>query len=129
MMQMIMRPQPFDLRQWHVALQKLPTLLAGTSVGSTKSGASVAHRLVLASPVYTKWDCLANCSCGSYCGAALAAQTLVKFMATDKALSSCSKSVTIIGQAFEHVTAFADVLKVSDYLWMLKKNIHPESQG
>ncbi len=52
LLQMIMRPQPFDLRQWHVALQKLPTLLAGTSVGSTKSGASVAHRLFLASPVY-----------------------------------------------------------------------------
>jgi len=63
---------------------------------------------------------LCDCSCGSYCGAALAAQTLVNFLATDKALSSCSKSVTIIGQAFEHVTAFADVLKVSDYLWMLK---------
>ncbi|KAA6419613.1 MAG: hypothetical protein FRX49_10338 [Trebouxia sp. A1-2] len=43
--------------------------------------------------------------------AALAAQTLMNFLATDKALSSCSKSVTIIGQAFEHVTAFADALK------------------
>ncbi len=51
LLQMIMRPQPFDLRQWHVALQKLPTLLAGTSVGNTKAGASVAHRLFLASPV------------------------------------------------------------------------------
>ncbi len=46
----------------------------------------------------------------------------MNFLAGDKALSSCSKSVTIIGQAFEHVTAFADVLKVSDYLWMLKRN-------
>ncbi len=46
----------------------------------------------------------------------------MNFMATDKALSSCSKSVTIIGQAFEQVTAFADVLKVSDYLWVLKRN-------
>jgi hypothetical protein len=44
----------------------------------------------------------------------------VNFLATDKALLSCSKSVIIIGQAFEHVTAFADVLKVSDDLWMLK---------
>ncbi|KAL0044610.1 hypothetical protein WJX82_002675 [Trebouxia sp. C0006] len=78
-LQMIMRPQHFDLRQWHVSLQKLPALLAGTSMSSTKS--------------------------------TLAAQTLVNFLAGDKALSSCSKSVTIIGQAFEHVTAFADVLK------------------
>jgi len=51
LLQMIMRPQPFDLRQWHVSLQKLPALLAGTSVGSTKSGASVAHSLLLANPM------------------------------------------------------------------------------
>ncbi|KAL0039356.1 hypothetical protein WJX79_004735 [Trebouxia sp. C0005] len=78
-LQMIIRPQPFDLRQWHVSLLKLPTLLASTSAGRTRS--------------------------------ALAAQTLMNFLATDKALSSCSKSVTIIGQAFERVTAFADALK------------------
>lgn len=66
-----------------------------------------------------EWDCFSKCSCGSGCDAALAAQTLMNFLATDKALSSCSKSVTIIGQAFEHVTAFADALKVSDYLGML----------
>ena len=65
-------------------------------------------------------ECFANCSCSSFCGAALATQTLVNFLASDKALSSCSKSVIIIGQAFEHVTAFEDVLKVSDDLWMLK---------
>ncbi len=59
LLQMIMRPQPFDLRQWHVSLQKLPTLLAGTSAGSTRSGASVAHRLFLSSPVTLEWDCFA----------------------------------------------------------------------
>jgi hypothetical protein len=51
LLQMIMRPQPFDLRQWHVSLQKLPTLLAGTSAGSTRSGESVAHRLFFSIPV------------------------------------------------------------------------------
>ena len=67
-----------------------------------------------------EWDCFSNCSCSSNCDAAPAAQTLVNFLATDKALSSCSKSVTIVGQAFEHVTAFADALKVSNHSWMLK---------
>ena len=52
LLQMIMRPQPFDLRQWHVSLQKLPTLLAGTSVGRTKSGVSVAHQLFSSSHVH-----------------------------------------------------------------------------
>ncbi len=51
LLQMIMRPQHFDLRQWHVSLQKLPALLAGTSMSSTKSSASIAHRLFVAPPI------------------------------------------------------------------------------
>ena len=44
---------------------------------------------------------------------AMALKTLVDFLATDKALASCSKVVTVFGQAFHQVDAFSDVLKVS----------------
>lgn len=43
----------------------------------------------------------------------MAMKTLVDFLATDKALASCSKVVTVFGQAFHQVDAFSDVLKVS----------------
>lgn len=45
--------------------------------------------------------------------AAKAVRTLAEFMATDKALAGCSKNVTIYGQAFHHVHAFASVLQVT----------------
>lgn len=45
--------------------------------------------------------------------AAKAMKTLVEFMAINKALASCSKTLTIFGQAFHSIEAFAPVLQVS----------------
>ena len=63
--------------------------------------------------------------------AAAALQTLVDFLATNAAAASCSgKTVTIVGQAFQHVDAYASVLKVRNALkascsctWLLNKKM------
>ena len=40
-------------------------------------------------------------------------RSLVEFMATDKALAGLTKSLTIYGQAFNSIDAFAPVLQVT----------------
>ena len=44
--------------------------------------------------------------------AASAVKSLVEHMATDKSLVDVSKSVTIIGQAFQQAESFAKILQV-----------------
>lgn len=48
----------------------------------------------------------------SVLNSALAVKSLVEHMATDKSLVNISKSVTIIGQAFQQAESFVKVLQV-----------------
>ncbi|KAL3135582.1 hypothetical protein ABBQ38_006062 [Trebouxia sp. C0009 RCD-2024] len=76
---MLLRPQPFDIRQWHFALDKLACRLDSVAADPAKT--------------------------------AKAMRALVDFMATDKAHEGVSKNVTIYGQAFHNLDAFALVLQ------------------
>lgn len=44
----MLRPQPFDLRQWHVALQRVPALLVGSPADSAKTGTAGLYSLCTA---------------------------------------------------------------------------------
>ena len=105
-LQVLLPPQPFDLRHWHTALQKLPAVLSGISGDSTKTGA-----LALETNATTVQSEQLLKPFGHR--AAFAVRSLVEYMATNEAVVSCSsKTLTIFGQAFQHVDAYASVLQV-----------------
>ena len=110
MVQILLRPQPLDLRQWHAALDNLPpsnvSASASAATDHTKTGA--VYRFT------TLCSLLVVCSavCDVVLSAAKALKALVDFLASDKTLASHTKRLTVFGQTFHSIDAFAAILQV-----------------